>query len=147
MTLGTCATRRDITWEAYRYRKPPNAGTRGAIGGYRRDAEAFYLIGPWPSGLGGRSSIISTAARSQGNPSSVQGRFGHPHAKPQDVMEGLVSGCPAGVIADPSAGSGSTLVAAHAQGRPSIGVEIEERYCEVIARRLDQGVLFDGEAS
>lgn len=123
------------------YRKPPNAGTRGAIGGFRRDVEVFYLLGGWPAGLGGRSSVVSTSTRSQGNPSSPQGRYGHPHAKPLDVMEELVAGCPPGVIADPCAGAGSTLVAARNLGRPAIGVELEERYCEMAARRLQQGAL------
>lgn len=123
------------------YRKPPNAGTRGAMGGYRRDAEAIYLVGPWPTGLGGRTSVIATTAPTQGNPSSAQGRFEHPHAKPGDVMETLIEQAPYGVVADPFAGSGSTLVAARNLGRRAIGVEIEERYCEVIAKRLSQGVL------
>lgn len=123
------------------YRKPPNAGTRGAIGGWRRDAEAVYLLGAWPSGLGGRSSVIATGSRSQGNPSSAQGRYGHPHAKPVDVMETLISACPPGVIADPFAGSGSTLVAARNLGRRAIGVEIDERYAERAARRLSQMTL------
>ena len=123
------------------YRKPPNAGTRGAIGGFRRDAEAIYWLGPWPSGLGGSSSVIATRTPSQGNPSSPQGRFGHPHTKPLDVMEELILTCPPGVIADPFAGSGSTLVAARNLGRRAIGVEIEERYAEIIAKRLAQGCL------
>ena len=123
------------------YRKPPNAGARGAIGGFRRDAEAVYLVGAWPSGLGGASSVILTGAPSQGNPSSCQGRYGHPHAKPVDVMETLISHCPPGVIADPFAGSGSTLVAARNQGRAAVGVEIEERYCDLAARRLSQMIL------
>lgn len=123
------------------YRKPPNAGTRGAIGGRRRDAEAIYLIGPWSAGLGGRSSVIVTGARSAGNPSSIQSRYGHPHAKPIDVMEELLATCPPGIIADPFAGSGSTLIAARNQGRKAIGVEIKERYCELIARRLAADVL------
>jgi site-specific DNA-methyltransferase (adenine-specific) len=123
------------------YRKPPNAGTRGAIGGFRRDVEAFCLVGNWTAGLGGRTSIVATGAPSQGNPSSPQGRYRHPHAKPVDVMEELIAACPPGVIADPFAGSGSTLVAARNLGRRAIGVELEERYCEQIAKRLDQGVL------
>lgn len=129
------------------YRKPPNAGTRGAIGGFRRDAEAFYLIGAWAAGLGGRTSVIATGAPSQGNPSSPQGRYGHPHAKPVDVMEELVGMCPPGVIADPFAGSGSTLVAARNLGRKAIGVEVDERYCELIATRLSQDVLVVGGAA
>lgn len=128
------------------YRKPPNAGTRGAVGGYRRDAEAIYLLGRWPSGLGGRSSIVATSEPSQGNPSSPQGRFGHPHAKPEDVMHRLLAACPPGVIADPFMGSGSTLVAAKSAGRKAIGIELDERYCEVTAKRLAQEVLDLGAA-
>lgn len=123
------------------YRKPSNAGTRGAIGGFRRDAEAIYLLGPWPSGLGGRSSILATGARVQGGPVSAQGRYGHPHAKPVDVLEQLLAACPPGVVADPFAGSGSTLIAARNQGRKAVGVEIEEKYAEAAARRLSQCAL------
>lgn len=123
------------------YRKPPDSGTRGATAGRRRDVEAIYLIGPWPSGIGGRTSIFATSAPVQGSPSGTAARYGHPHAKPVDVMEDLIALCPPGVIADPFAGSGSTLIAARNQGRRAIGVELEERYCERIAKRLDHDVL------
>lgn len=128
------------------YRKPPDAGARGAMGGFRRDAEAIYLLGRWPSGLGGHSSILETGARSQGNPYACAARYGHPHAKPVDVMETLIAASPEGVIADPFAGAGSTLVAARNLGRRAVGVELEERYCERVARRLEQGALFGGAA-
>jgi len=72
---------------------------------------------------------------------------GHPTAKPIRLMETLIDRCPLGVIADPFAGSGATLVAARNLGRKAIGVEIEERYCEIAARRLDQMCLDFGEMS
>ena len=124
------------------YAKPPDAGLRGAIGGVRRDLEAVYLLGPWPSGVGGRSALFRTAASNVGNPTGIVARSGgHPHAKPLDLLVQLLTMTPGGVIADPFAGSGSTGVAAKALGRKAILVELEERYAEIAARRLSQDVL------
>ena len=115
-----------------------SSGLRGAIGGVRRDAEAIYLIGKWRSGIGGRSSLFTARRRASGADGLVREFGGHPHVKAGDVMEQLIMQCPPGTIADPFAGSGSTLVAARNLGRKAIGVELEERYCEIIAKRLDQ---------
>lgn len=63
---------------------------------------------------------------------------GHPTPKPIGLMETLVDRCAQGVIADPFAGSGATLVAARNLGKQAMGVELEEKYCEIIATRLSQ---------
>lgn len=119
------------------WRKPLNSGLFGTVGNYRRDVEAIYLVGPWPKGQPDHSSVVkSTGSVNQA------GFTGHPHAKPVGLLERLIANCPSGVIADPFAGSGSTLIAARNLGRKAIGVEIEERYCELIAKRLDQ-LAFD----
>jgi DNA modification methylase len=76
-------------------------------------------------------------------------RIGHPTQKPLEVMKFLVSSlCPlAGLLVDPFMGSGTTLVAAKQLGRKAIGIEIEERYCEIAVQRLAQKVLDFGGAA
>jgi hypothetical protein len=117
------------------------AGLFGRRGPWRASWEPVFVLGAWPDQTPMRSAVIATASAAASGYSGYTTRAGHPHAKPLDVMEQLIDACPPGVIADPFAGSGSTLVAARNLGRKSIGVELEERYCETIARRLAQDVL------
>lgn len=71
----------------------------------------------------------------------------HPAAKPEALMHHLMSETEWRVALDPYAGSGTTLIVAKQLGRKVIGIEVEERYCEVIAKRLSADVLDFGSAS
>lgn len=68
----------------------------------------------------------------------------HPHQKPVAALLPFITAYTAegDTVLDPFMGSGSTLVAAKIAGCLAVGVEIEERYCELSARRLGQGLLF-----
>lgn len=67
----------------------------------------------------------------------------HPTEKPVRLLRELIesSSCIGESVLDIFAGCGSTLVAARMEGRQAVGIEIEERYCEIAARRLSQEVL------
>jgi site-specific DNA-methyltransferase (adenine-specific) len=64
----------------------------------------------------------------------------HPTEKPQGLMSWCLGLVPGSVL-DPFMGSGTTLVAAKRLGRKAIGIEREEKYCEIAAKRLQQEAL------
>jgi DNA modification methylase len=67
---------------------------------------------------------------------------GHKSQKPWRLIARIIRLTTDGVIVDPFMGSGSTLVAAKAMSRRAIGIEVQERWCDVAAQRLQQGSLF-----
>lgn len=98
--------------------------------------EYVYAADPMIRGLDSASFVIGQEPMAD-----------HPSPKPLDVMTWFLARLPGyqlpsrGVL-DPFAGSGTTLLAARMMDRRAVGIEVEERYCEVIATRLAQGDLF-----
>jgi site-specific DNA-methyltransferase (adenine-specific) len=73
------------------------------------------------------------------------GETQHRAEKPVMLIDRILSESGYGLILDPFMGSGTTLRAAKDLGRQAIGIEIEERYCEIAARRMEQRVFdFEG---
>jgi len=70
-------------------------------------------------------------------------KIDHPCPRPLEQVQYVVSlaSVEGDVILDPFMGSGTTLLAAKNLGRRAIGIEIEERYCDIAARRLQQEVM------
>jgi len=129
-------TRALLTWC-----KGLNCGMGDLSMPWKPNTEEIYVFGGGFIGHRGSSVLNYQAPVSQ----QSWGRL-HPTEKPLDLMVHLIAKCPLGAIADPFAGSGSTLVAAKRLGRKAIGVELDERYCEIAAKRLAQGVLDFGAA-
>ena len=66
----------------------------------------------------------------------------HPTQKPEELIRWCIQQAePAATILDPFAGSGTTGRAAKDLGRKAVLIEREERYCEIAASRMAQGVL------
>lgn len=116
------------------WQKPVDAGVVGSTTGYRTDTELIFLLGEHVKRPPRRSSLLTSAGGVN------RYRTAHPHSKPVPILESLIEWTD-GVVADPFAGSGSTLIAAKNLGRKAVGVELEERYCEMIAKRCSQDLL------
>lgn len=124
--------------------KPEGSGVVGSVTGWRRDAEPVFLIGPWPQRSHRWSSILRPGIA---NSKRLALTADHPHRKPVGLLLDLIAAAPAGVIVDPFVGSGATLRAAKDLGRRAVGIELDERYCEMAAKRLGQMVLDVGTAA
>lgn len=112
----------------------------GYIGRKLSSDELAYSFGvPIPSADGQRV-IPGLAPRAQPNHRAANG---HPCSRALIHFKWLVHwwSCDGETIVDPFMGSGTTIVAAKERGRKAIGIEIEEKYCEIAAKRLYQEVM------
>ena len=72
------------------------------------------------------------------------GEHYHPTQKPKILMQWCIRlSKKIGIILDPFMGSGTTLVAAKQLNRKAIGIEIEEKYCEIAAKRIEKAIRLD----
>ena len=110
--------------------------------GFDNDPRTYATVEMAWSDFGGKPRIrnhVWDGGKRAGDSSNR--KFLHPTQKPLEIMRWCVSESPKGTILDPFMGSGTTLRAAKDLGRRAIGIEIEERYCEIAAQRCRQEVL------
>ena len=104
----------------------------------RFSSSAEYVVygsnGPAAEGMCSPQNVISEAAAQDKS---------HIAEKPLAVMSWVLGLVPEGAtVLDPFMGSGSTLEAAKRARLKAVGIEVDERYCEIAAKRLSQGTLF-----
>lgn len=109
----------------------------GGPRGLRPSYELIALFATDGFSIGNRG--IPDIARAKWDPSKRH--WGHSAEKPAALCEMLIRESGGEVVLDPFMGSGTTLRAAKDLGGRAIGIEIEERYCEIAAQRLSQEVM------
>ncbi len=108
-------------------------GSIGLGGKWRRQFEfILYSHKGKPNKNGSHSDIIK-CKRSEDRE--------HPYEKPVELLKSILELSKADLAVDPFMGVGSTLVASKDLNRQCIGIEIEEKYCEIAAKRCSQGVF------
>lgn len=102
-------------------------------------ADVAYLFGEPPVSIKGNHIIAGECQRTDNRGKESN----HPCPRPYTFVAFLVNKWSeeTDTILDPFCGSGTTLVAAKNLGRKAIGIELEEKYCEIAVNRLRQGVL------
>jgi hypothetical protein len=134
-----------VCWLEYALARPKG---RVLYGG-----DVAYAFGEAPAYVSGRTLMPGrmTSARFErtrpGRRASSKEAFegpwtGHPTPRRLEHVAWLVRNFADGPVLDPFMGSGTTLRAAKDAGYPATGIEVEERYCEMAAKRMSQGVLF-----
>ncbi len=103
-----------------------------------RDSPAHLAAGAGGLTARMRRGSVLRFARINGS-----GKDTHPTEKPIGLLRELIESSSriGEIVCDPFAGTGSALVASLRESRRAIGIEIEERYCEIAAKRLQQEAL------
>ena len=116
------------------------------LGRVWRSQHELVIAARWDSSIFPNDKPRSDVVRHRATPPADRS---HPVEKPTSLLRDLLEPtCPVGgLVLDPFAGSGTTLFAAKSMGARAIGIEIEERYCEIAAERCRQEVLDFGDAS
>lgn len=129
--FGALTPRQVITWD------------RGT--GIDVNLRAFCTVGEWIIVFAKPDwKLVSHSASGMGDVWRLGMEYretGHPAPFPVSLPTRAIEASGAQTVVDPFMGSGSTLRAAKNLGRRAIGIDIEERYCEIAARRLQQAVL------
>jgi len=114
---------------------------RPAYRGRILSADVAYVFGEFPPPS--QSGHMLPGRTMACDPRDVRGRGegDHPSPRKYEHARWLVGWYGGGTNLDPFMGSGTTIVAAKNLGRKAIGIEIEERYCEIAARRCAQEVM------
>ena len=100
-------------------------------------SELAYVFGEIPKRDGW--TVLPGMCRTHSVERRISG--GHPCPRKIGHFRWLLKYYAQGTACDPFAGSGTTLLAAKLLNLPAIGIEIEERYCEIAAKRLAQEVM------
>ncbi len=112
-----------------------NAGSKGDLeAGYAMNWEALIYANKGRRPLAGPRPRAVFRYDWQGSRDPV-----HPTIKPVEIFRGIISRSSAAgeILLDPFCGTGPALIAAAELGRRAIGVELEERYCETAAKRIE----------
>jgi site-specific DNA-methyltransferase (adenine-specific) len=128
---------------------PPKTMRQLRIGVWVKNNPMPQISGDRPSqGWEAISYLFKKDKRASWNANGAHGNYvtnlatptGHPTPKPLSIVSSFVERFSnlGDLILDPFAGGGTTLVAGRNLGRRVIGCEIDEKYCELIARRLSQ---------
>lgn len=97
----------------------------------------FYKYGVKLSPIKPKRSVdffVSNTAKLVSNTKRIEKQ--HPCPRPLDVVLEIVSNFSTGTILDPFSGSGTTLLAAKKLGRKAIGIEVNQKYCDVFIKRV-----------